>query len=126
MKKQSNKNRRFLNFIYVLLILLLLSWILFWGNNSFYKKWKLKRKINRMEQQYNTLKAQNDSLANYNYRLKTDPEAAEEVAREEHGLIKSDETVFIFKEATNDSLKQDQQSGKKSSKFPEIKSIIKK
>jgi cell division protein FtsB len=87
MKKQSNKNRKFLNFIYVLFILLLLSWILFWGNNSFYKKWKLKRKIDRMEQQYNTLKAQNDSLADYNYRLKTDPETAEEVAREEHGLI---------------------------------------
>ena len=97
MKKQSNKNRKFLNFIYVLFILLLLSWILFWGNNSFYKKWKLKRKIDRMEQQYNTLKAQNDSLADYNYRLKTDPETAEEVAREEHGLIKSDETVFISK-----------------------------
>ena len=97
MKKQSNKNRKFLNFIYVLFILLLLSWIFFWGNNSFYKKWKLKRKIDRMEQQYNTLKAQNDSLADYNYRLKTDPETAEEVAREEHGLIKSDETVFISK-----------------------------
>jgi len=126
MKKQSNKNRKFLNFIYVLFILLLLSWILFWGNNSFYKKWKLKRKIDRMEQQYNTLKAQNDSLADYNYRLKTDPETAEEVAREEHGLIKSDETVFIFKEASNDSLKQEQKSGKKSSKLPDIKSIIEK
>jgi cell division protein FtsB len=106
MKKPNPKNRSIINLLYILLAVFLLSWILIWGTNSFYHKWKLQRKARQTELKYQALKAQNDSLSRANTRLKTDPAAAEEVAREEHGLIKADETVYIFKQADADSLTQ--------------------
>ncbi len=93
--KQS-KTRRW---VLWLAILALASWILFWGGYSFLKVYKLDREVSGLERDLKAVKALNDSLAKENARLKTDPSAAEEVAREEFGLIKPNETVWRFREA---------------------------
>jgi len=80
----------------------LLVWILFLANSSFLKTWKLKNRVEQLEKETTILKAQNDSLAQENERLKTDPEAAEKAARENFGLTKPDETVFRFVPAKED------------------------
>jgi cell division protein FtsB len=75
---------------------LLALWILLLGGNSFFNTWKLQRKVELLEKETTHLKAVNDSLAQENLRLKTDPESAEKAAREKFGLTKPDETVFRF------------------------------
>lgn len=85
--------------LFWLVIILLASWITVWGGYSFLKVWKLDRKVARLEKELSVVKAQNDSLTAVNNRLKTDPSAAEEVAREQFGMIKPDETVWVFKPA---------------------------
>ncbi|MFO8145633.1 MAG: septum formation initiator family protein [Candidatus Syntrophosphaera sp.] len=99
MKKQKPKYRKAMNLLVLLILLFLLSWILIWGDNSFYKVWKQKREISTIREENESLKAENDSIARQNTRLKSDPEVAEEVAREEHGLIKPDEVIYRFKPA---------------------------
>jgi len=59
--------------------------------------------VEQLEKETTILKAQNDSLAQENERLKTDPEAAEKAARENFGLTKPDETVFRFVPAKDDA-----------------------
>jgi len=77
-------------------LLFVISWILLWGENSFFKTWNMGRKVERLEQEMNELQAINDSLKQENQRLKTDPKAAESVAREKFGLTKEGEKVFRF------------------------------
>lgn len=104
MKKQRSGNSKALRLVYLALILFLLSWILLWGSNSFYQVWKQKQRIQKLQIQSDKLAAENDSLRRETYRLKTDPDAAEEVAREQHGMIKPDEVIYRFKPAQADTL----------------------
>lgn len=71
-------------------------WIILAGGNSFYNTWKLQRQVRSLRTETMHLKAVNDSLAQENERLKTDPEAAEKAAREKFGLTKPGETVIRF------------------------------
>ncbi len=103
MKKQKTPYRKAINLIFMAIALLLLSWILIWADNSFLKVWQQNREIDAIKQKNEALKAENDSIARQNDRLKSDPEAAEEVAREEHGLIKPDEVIYRFKPAQPDA-----------------------
>jgi cell division protein FtsB len=76
------------------------------GGNSFFNTWKLQRQVEKLEKETSYLKAVNDSLAQENERLKTDPEAAEKAAREKFGLTKQDETVFRFVPAKEEPTKK--------------------
>ncbi len=107
MKKHQPKNKALINLIYLALFLFILSWILLWGNNSFYQKWRLRQKTRKTETSYETLKAQNDSLARENYRLKTDPDEQRRFLRAKYGIYDEDETAYIFKPAQGDSLRND-------------------
>ncbi|MBM4404060.1 MAG: septum formation initiator family protein [Candidatus Cloacimonetes bacterium] len=82
--------------IYIGAILFLLSWIIFWGRNSFWNTHFVRRDLKRMETEVTKLKTVNDSLRNENERLKTSLDAAEKAAREQFGLIKPGEKVFRF------------------------------
>ncbi|MBW6513663.1 MAG: septum formation initiator family protein [Candidatus Syntrophosphaera sp.] len=104
MKRQEPKNKKLANLAFLAVLIFLLSWILLWGPNSFLKVMKNQRKNELNRAQTEALQAENDSIARQNARLKSDPDAAEEVAREEHGLIKPDEVVYRFKPAQADSL----------------------
>ena len=102
MKAKTKKLSPPMRFAFWAIIVLLIIWILFLADNSFLNTWKLKRRVDQLEKETTILKAQNDSLAQENERLKTDPEAAEKAARENFGLTKPDETVFRFVPAKED------------------------
>ncbi len=87
-------------------VTVLTLWILLLGGNSFFNTWKLQRQVTKLEKETTQLKAVNDSLAQENERLKTDPEAAEKAAREKFGLTKQDETVFRFVPAKEEAPKK--------------------
>jgi len=103
MKKQGKTNK-LQRLLYLAAIVFLLSWILFWGRNSFFNVWKQKQDLREMQAEHERIKAENDSLRRETTRLKTDPDAAEEVAREQHGMIKPDEVIYRFKQAPADTL----------------------
>lgn len=97
MNSHSNKPRaKIPKLIYIGGILFLLSWILFWGQNSFWHTHFIRRDLKRLEMEVEKLKTVNDSLRTENERLKTSLDAAEKAAREQFGLIKPDEKVFRF------------------------------
>lgn len=104
MKKQASPKKKAYDLIYLLLGLFLLSWILIWGGNSFLRANRLNQKIQRTEREISVTKAKNDSLQYEGNRLRTDPSAAEEVEREKYGMLKPNETLWIFKGAQPDSL----------------------
>jgi len=96
MKTKGKETPKIVRYAFLLVMLLLFLWITLFSRNSFANTYKLRRKVEQLEQDANHLKAVNDSLAKENARLKTDPEAAEKAAREQFGLIKPDEKVFRF------------------------------
>lgn len=106
MKTRSKELSPNLRYVFWALVALIFIWILILSGNSFLNTWKLQRKVQLLEKETSFLKAQNDSLAQENERLKTDPEAAEKAAREKFGLTKPDETVFRFVPAKEDDPKK--------------------
>ncbi|MDD2597489.1 MAG: septum formation initiator family protein, partial [Candidatus Cloacimonetes bacterium] len=74
MKSRAKETPRLLRYAFWLIAVILILWILFFGRNSFFNTMKLSRKVDKLEQETETLKAVNDSLAKENARLKTDPE----------------------------------------------------
>lgn len=102
MKTRGKESPRIVKYLFYLFLLLLLGWIGFWGQNSFFKTIKLKRELDALRAKTEELSAINDSLATENQRLKTDPEAAEKAAREQFGLTKPGERVFRFVPARED------------------------
>ena len=104
MKKQQPKHKTLFNLIYLVLFLFILSWILFWGSNSFYQKWRLQQSASRKEKLVEALEVQNDSLKRENQRLKTDPEERKRAIRATQGIYAEDETAYIFKPAQGDSM----------------------
>ncbi|MDI3503940.1 MAG: cell division protein FtsB [Candidatus Cloacimonadota bacterium] len=102
MRTKGKDSPKIVWYIFFLALLLLFLWITVTGRNSFLNTYKLRRKVEKLELETSRLKAVNDSLANENARLKTDPQAAEKAAREEFGLTKPDEKVFRFVPAKDD------------------------
>ncbi len=102
MKTRSREYPKWFRYLYGLILIAVLSWILFFGQNSFFNTWQLKRKVDTLQEETDRLKVVNDSLARENERLKTDPDAAEKAAREGFGLTKPNEKVFRFVPAKED------------------------
>lgn len=96
MKAEGKPLPRYLNIFFWLLVVGICSWILVWGDYSFYKTWRQKVQLQELNESVSKLKAVNDSLRQENERLKTSPEAAEKAAREQFGLTKEGEKVFRF------------------------------
>lgn len=103
MKKQEPKNKTLINLIYLVLFLFILSWIGFWGNNSFYNKWRLSQKTRQREEEVRSIAAQNDTLRQENHRLQTDPEEQKLYRRAEHGIYEEGEKAYIFKPAQEEN-----------------------
>ncbi|HPV14737.1 MAG TPA: septum formation initiator family protein [Candidatus Cloacimonadota bacterium] len=94
--KKKPKYHKLYNLIFWVLLIIAVLWLLFFSESSFYKANKIRKKMETLEQEMKVLQAQNDSLREENHRLRTDPKAAEVIAREKFGLTKENETKYIF------------------------------
>jgi len=95
-----DKPSKLVRWLFWLGVILVLSWIFLWSGFSFYKVWKIDRQVKHLERELSQTQAQNDSLRRENNRLKTDPAAAEEIAREKFCMNKPNETIWRFKPST--------------------------
>lgn len=96
MKNQASHPRAIVRLIFYAALIAIILWILVLSQNSYLNTWKLKSKMNDLKKEMLELQAVNDSLRQENHRLKTDPKAAEKVARERFGLTKEGEKSFRF------------------------------
>lgn len=96
MRPQAGRPNAIVRLLFYAALVFLISWILFWGENSFLRTWNMGRKVAALEKEMIELKAVNDSLAQENRRLRSDPRAAEKVAREKFGFTREGEKVFRF------------------------------
>jgi len=95
-KPRSNRPKPLLRLVFYVAMLFVISWILLWGENSFLRTWNMGRRVQALEKEMKELQTINEELKQENQRLKSDPKAAEKVAREKFGLTKEGEKVFRF------------------------------
>lgn len=84
---------KFITTLFIVL-LILLQYRLWVGNGSLTEVHHLQEQISQVEQENNSLKERNLSLAAEVYDLKQGKDAIEERARSEMGMVKYDETFY--------------------------------
>ena len=85
------------SFVYIIIILLI-SYILFFDSASFYKTLNIKNKLALLQHDIEDLKKENEQLKFENKKLENDKSVWEKKARE-LGMQKEGEEIFIFKES---------------------------
>lgn len=94
------QNSRWKIAVIILTLALAFAYLLFGGNGVFHvyqlknEKAKLEKRIFMLEQTKKALEQEVDRLSGNN------PEAQEQVVREQMGMIREDETVYVFPEET--------------------------
>jgi cell division protein FtsB len=98
MKKKVNpiERKKLFRIVYWSFFSLIILSILFIGNNSFLRSYITRHKYVQLQHQVKKQQLVNDSLKAANRDLKTNPLAAEKIAREQLGYQKDDEKVFRF------------------------------
>lgn len=91
---------RYLNNIYSLLtavgcIVFILLYA-FLGERGLMNVLSLKKGLREMENYNQSLKAENDKLKDYIYLLRNDKKYIEIIAREELGLVRNEELIYLF------------------------------
>lgn len=87
------------SFAYIFILILVL-YILFFDSASFYKTYKIKRKLKTLQEDIEVLKKENERLKLENEKLENDKDMLEEKARD-IGMQKDGEEIFRFKESDN-------------------------
>lgn len=68
------------------------------GDQGFLHLHRLKHELRDLQQQVAEIEAENQKLREEIKRLKTDPECIDRIARQELGMLRENETLFIFRE----------------------------
>lgn len=92
--KRPNWIPRWLNIPFVV-FMIFITWMLVFGENNFIKTHALTSQINSLKAE---IKAKNDSAVFYEAKvreLNTDRERLEKIAREQYGMKRENEEVFI-------------------------------
>ena len=85
------------SFVYIIIVLLIL-YILFFDNASFYKTLVIKNRLTTLQHDIEKLKKENGQLKLENKKLENDKNILEKKARE-IGMQKEGVEIFIFKES---------------------------
>ncbi len=92
----SQQEKKILWRISILVVMLGLLWLLFAPNKGFLYQRKLHNQLDALSLENNQLERQNREMSKEIQRLKTDDAYLEELARNEYGLLKKNETVYKF------------------------------
>jgi cell division protein FtsB len=102
-KKQEERRqeKKVLWYLGLVVAAFFLLWILFAPGRGFFHYRKLQREITDLTEENSRLEAKNAELSEDIKRLRSDDAYLEEVARQKHGLLKKNETVFDFASPKN-------------------------
>lgn len=99
MRKQQEKtvqDKKFFWFLAALVVVFFLLWIFIAPGRGLHHYLKLDKEMKALIEKNSQLEAKNIELSKDIARLRSDDKYLEKVAREKHGLLKKNETVFDF------------------------------
>ncbi|MEX0822856.1 MAG: septum formation initiator family protein [Balneolaceae bacterium] len=85
------------SFLIAILVAFVSVWFLFLDTYSIFTKFKLGQEKEYLIERTELLKKQTSDLENKIEDLETNPDLLEKIAREEYGMRKPNETVYIIK-----------------------------
>ncbi len=89
------QRKRLLRISFIMIVFVLL-WVVFAPGKGVYHLRQQKKQIARLVVDRQILIKQNDEMEKDIERLRNDQEYLEQIAREEHGMLKENEIVFDF------------------------------
>jgi cell division protein FtsB len=95
--KFTNNEKKLLSYSALLFSLLLILWVIFAPNRGVFDMVRSRNEIKRLQAENNKLEDENMALQEELNRLQNDPTYLEEKARQEYGMLKENELLYIFK-----------------------------
>jgi cell division protein FtsB len=97
LKKFTNHEKKLLSYAGLFFFVLLILWIVFAPNRGIFDMVRTRDKIEKLQEENQRLAEENKVLQEEISRLKDDPTYLEEKARNEYGMLKENEVLYIFK-----------------------------
>ena len=95
--KFTNHEKKLLSYAGLFFIVLLILWIVFAPDRGIFDMVRTREKIEQLRKENRRLAEENKALQEEISRLKDDPTYLEERARNEYGMLKENEVLYIFK-----------------------------
>ena len=95
--KFTNHEKKILSYAGLFFVVLLIMWIVFAPNRGIFDMVRTREKIEKLQTENLRLAEENKALQEEISRLKDDPTYLEEKARNEYGMLKENEVLYIFK-----------------------------
>jgi len=89
--------------LFYVVVLFLLVYIAFIDSASFFHRYKVQKRYEKLQVTLEKLELENKSLEEENNRLKNDPGTWEKLAREAYGMRGQDEENYLFTEEKKSS-----------------------
>ena len=97
LKKITSREKQLLYYAGLFFAIFILIWIFFAPNRGILDLFRAQEKLETLQAENQKLEKENKALQEEIDRLQNDPGYVEEKARKEYGMLKENETLYIFK-----------------------------
>ena len=97
LKKFTSREKKLLSYAGLFFALLVLLWIVIAPNRGIFDMVRTHEELEKLQAENRRLEDENKALQEEMNRLQNDPSYLEEKARKEYGMLKKNETLYIFK-----------------------------
>jgi cell division protein FtsB len=97
LKKFTSHEKKLLSYAGLFFALFVLLWIIFAPQRGVFDMFRAQKQLKEIQTENRRLVEENKTLQEEIDRLQNDPSYLEEKARKEYGMLKENETLYIFK-----------------------------
>ena len=97
LKKFTNREKQLFSYAGLFFAIFIFLWILFAPNRGVLDLFRAQEELEKVQAENKRLGEENQALQKEIDRLQNDPGYLEEKARKEYGMLKENETLYIFK-----------------------------
>ncbi len=97
LKNFTSRKKKLLSYTGLFFALFLLIWIFFAPNRGILDLFRAQEELKKVPAENKRLGEENKALQEEIDRLQNDPDSLEEKARKDYGMLKENETLYIFK-----------------------------
>ena len=97
LNKFSRRDKKHFSYTGLLFLILLILWLIFAPGRGILALYESQKEIKRLQAENKSLAEENKTLQETLNKLQADPSYLEEKAREEYGMLKENEVLYIFK-----------------------------